>query len=326
MSIIRQRKKNLIMAWILGATMSMIIIMVLGYIFREKLQVFLELPTKIVEIEDNRVETLVASRPIEKGTILEFGDIEIILVDPTYMVKEQFESVEALVGKKLILDTDKYLPFTAPMFMDSEIVDKNLRLHEYSFVELPYLLEVGDVVDVRIAFPTGQDYIILSQKSIKGYERTVENVHKGLLNIVIEEEEILLMSSAMVDAYLIDGTKVYMVKYVSPDQQEAAIVNYPMNQSVLMLFNNNPNIKNMPNIEDVVALRALLDSAVFELLDEDGERFNTVDMTTPAMSIDSTSEEVVVEENVEVVERGTTESTESEELSGDETQGTGGGF
>ncbi|VDN47565.1 conserved protein of unknown function [Petrocella atlantisensis] len=273
MSIIRQRTKNLLVAGFLGVVLCLLLITVLSLTFREEISEFLS-TTIYQEKEVVLTHTIVvASKSLKKGSILTKEDVILSQIDAEKSIDSSYTEASSLLGKKLLMDVDKNLPLTPSMFMEDALVDKNLRIYEFGFIELPYLLEDTDVVDVRIAFPTGQDYIVLAKKSIQSFERSRDQVHMGLLDLALEEEEVLRMSSAMVDTYLTEGTRVYLVKYINADQQAPSVVNYPVNQSVLALYMENPNIFKIPNAEQVLSKRRVLDASLLTLLDEAGVRF-----------------------------------------------------
>jgi len=285
MSIIRQRTKNLFMAGCVGVILCLVVTLVLSLVFREEI---LEYLATTVQEEQQEVFTypiVVASKSLKKGHILTNEDVTLSLMGAEKPITSGYGETSLLIGKKLLMDVDENLPLTPPMFMETALVNKNLRIYEFGFIELPYLLEDTDVVDVRIAFPTGQDYIVLAKKSIQSFERSRDQVHVGLLDLALEEEEVLRMSSAMVDTYLTEGTRVYLVKYVNPDQQASSVVNYPVNQSVLALYMENPNIFEVPKTEQVLSKRRVLDASLLTLLDETGVRFFETNMAIPTMSM-----------------------------------------
>ena len=50
------------------------------------------------------------------------------------------------------------------------------------------------------------------------------------------------MASAIVDAYLYQGTKLYTTKYIEPNIQSSSKITYEPSLSTLLLINDNPNI------------------------------------------------------------------------------------
>lgn len=115
------------------------------------------------------------------------------------------------------------------------------RLQEFTSIRLPSRLEENQCVDVRVTFPNGLDYVVLAKKSVQSLEQT-ETGPAQRVWLTVNEEEILRVSSAIVDAYLHPGTVLYALTYVAPDVQQAAICTYPANTYVQDLILQNPNI------------------------------------------------------------------------------------
>jgi hypothetical protein len=115
------------------------------------------------------------------------------------------------------------------------------RLQEFSAIRLPSRLEENQCIDVRVTFPNGLDYVVLAKKSVQSLERLDADTAQRVW-LTVNEEEILRVSSAIVDAYLHPGTVLYALTYVAPDIQDAAVCTYPANAYVQDLIMQNPNI------------------------------------------------------------------------------------
>lgn len=123
--------------------------------------------------------------------------------------------------------------------MENPIRNRNRRV-PYSFIRNTQLLESGDYVDVRISFPNGADYIVLSKKKLEIVPLSkTDSINRVWL--AMNEEEILRMSSSIVDAYLFDGAYLYATLYTESTQDES-IVNYPVNETVEEVMSTDPNI------------------------------------------------------------------------------------
>ena len=113
--------------------------------------------------------------------------------------------------------------------------DNDERELKYAFLRAGTELSCGDSVDVRIRYPDSTDYIVLSKKTVFGADESGLTLH-------VNEEEILLMNSAIVDAYTYDGSEIYTVEYVQEALQTAAVVNYTPSISIMELIEKDPNI------------------------------------------------------------------------------------
>lgn len=121
-------------------------------------------------------------------------------------------------------------------------IPDDLRIHYYNDILISSKLSVGDYTDIRIRFENGMDFIILSKKLIVDLTPSGSDGVEALsLWIEVSEEEILRMSSAIVDGQL-KGSKIYAIQYIN-ELQKAAISNYPVIGGVRELIMNNPNIR-----------------------------------------------------------------------------------
>lgn len=121
-----------------------------------------------------------------------------------------------------------------------EMITNDIREGEYSFIELPSKLEVGKYIDIRIQFPTGDDFVLFSKKKVK-----------DALGVTvwfdIDEGEIMTMSSAIVDAYE-QGAKIYALPYVDEHMQQKSEMTYPVKLNVKELIEKDPNIVNIAKL------------------------------------------------------------------------------
>ncbi len=122
-----------------------------------------------------------------------------------------------------------------------DIDTDDVRQQEYNSIVLPVDLFTGDYVDIRLLLPSGQDYIVVSKKMV-----TVPNVNGEYLADTIQmkmaEEEILSLSNAIVEAYRIEGAKLYATKYTEAGLQEASSPTYVVSDEVAKLIEADPNI------------------------------------------------------------------------------------
>ncbi|AWB44861.1 hypothetical protein DCC85_11950 [Paenibacillus sp. CAA11] len=142
--------------------------------------------------------------------------------------------LDQVIGKTAKVRLEPQTLLTSTLLYNDEPATADLRNREMSFVQLPMALKNHDTVDVRIQFPTGQDYILLSKKKIN-------SLAKDTISVTLKEHEILSLSSAIVDAYL-HKASIYALTYVEPELQEEAVSTYPVNERVLQLIQRDPNI------------------------------------------------------------------------------------
>lgn len=124
-----------------------------------------------------------------------------------------------------------------------EEYSQDMRIYEFDFIDISQTLQIGEFVDIRIAYPNGEDYIVVNHKQI--IDICTENQELPETNqkiqMKVSEEEILRLASAYVDVRTYSESRIYAVSYLDQFQQ-SGIVNYPVNIQVFQLLDWNPNI------------------------------------------------------------------------------------
>lgn len=117
----------------------------------------------------------------------------------------------ASVGKIAKYNIPANTPLVNSMFGDN-IVSVDERIQEISSVMLPTGLTEGEYIDIKIKMASGLEYVVIPQ--IK-----VEKIYGTTVWLYLDEEELYLLNSAIVDTYLSDGVTLYGVRYVDPTTQ-----------------------------------------------------------------------------------------------------------
>lgn len=122
-----------------------------------------------------------------------------------------------------------------------EVVTDDLRKVEYNVINLPVDLQPNEYIDVRLTLPNGQNYIVVSKKSV-----TIPYVNSQYLADTIQmnltEAEILTLSCAIYENYQMKGSKIEAVRYTDAGLQAAATETYQPNNYVYTLIKNDANI------------------------------------------------------------------------------------
>ena len=121
------------------------------------------------------------------------------------------------------------------------VVQDDIRKQEYNMLVLPTDLATGDYIDIRLMLPSGQDYIVIAKKEVEIPEINGAD-SEDTIWVNLSEDEILHMSCAIVDAFQINGSKLYVTKYTEAGMQKAATPTYPLNESTTKLLQSDPNI------------------------------------------------------------------------------------
>lgn len=242
MSRIRFRQKQLLLAASIGGAAVLLICITFGFFYfkhienrneSERIAIEQQRDYAQKQLEEETVAVQVASNDYQAGDILHESDLVTINI-PKRAVPDNVLSTNDIVGKYTKINLKKNTPITESMLYEDGITPHDLRNQEFRLIELPSKLKKEEFVDVRVKFPTGQDYIVLSKKKVK-------DLANGTVWYEMNEKEILTMSSAIVDAYINDAS-IYALSYVDPYMQDGAYVTYPANEKVLDLIESDPNI------------------------------------------------------------------------------------
>ena len=138
-------------------------------------------------------------------------------------------------GYKSKLDLKTGTILTDSLVYEGEKLTNDTRYVEYNMLMLPTTIMVGDYIDIRLTLPNGQDLIVVSKKQVK-------TILGDTIGLELSEGEILMMESAIVEAYIMPASKLYAIQYVEPGMQEASANTYTPTESVQGLMQRNPNI------------------------------------------------------------------------------------
>lgn len=154
------------------------------------------------------------------------------------------------------------------MLYASTEMPADLRVYEIANLITPSFLQTGNDVDIRISFPSGLDYIVLPKKRLMDLLVIGEGDNaREICIFYLNQDEILRLSSAMVDAYLHEGTYLYTTQYVSSENQMAATSTYPANEAVQALIKEDPNIIERASIALEINKRQALQESLSKLPD-----------------------------------------------------------
>lgn len=155
-------------------------------------------------------------------------------------VNRQKEYVELSTPPLLAkIDMKANTVITSSMLVKSdEKTTNDLRIQEYNMLQLASQIEPDDYIDIRFRLPSGLDYIVVSKKKVEIPQiEGVDSVNTIWLKLT--EDEILAMSNAIVENYIVEGSLLYTTKYVEPGTQDKATPTYVPSAEVQNLMRNN---------------------------------------------------------------------------------------
>lgn len=218
-------------------------------------------------INSNTQFVYVATEDLTAGTVLEDGVNVTLQENVTALPASMYMQYEDL-GKILTVDVDTYMPIMANMVTD-ELFEADTREMEIGVATLMLDQAINDYVDIRILFPDGSDYIVVPKLKVKSL--FLEN---NLFYANMDEDEIITLSSATIDAYMVTGTKIYLTRYVEFNLQDEAQANYPVRQETLNLMATDPNILKRAEATLNAQARAELEGRLAMLTEEQLQAVN----------------------------------------------------
>ena len=253
MGMTKKGKRTLILGIIFA--ILIIALLVVGYFFIEGM-LRDEWQAKVTEAE-NAVAALkrvayVADRDIAAGEVVDASNVSLCRISSDMPVEAFME--EGSLGGRALVDIKAGTQLIKGLTTALEFENDDREV-EFKFIYSGDNIIEGDVVDVRVKFPDGSDYIVISKKRVEG------KGEEGQIILYVNEEELLLMDAAAVDAFIYSAEKyssgvadnddrytpvkmsrIYVAKYVSPTLQEAAEAFYVPGEAVLMELAADPNI------------------------------------------------------------------------------------
>ena len=188
----------------------------------------------------------------------------------------QSPAKEELIGKRLKVSLAKGASIGTDIVYEGVTVTDDERRVELSQLMLPQTLKENDLVDVRIVFPNGEDYLVIGHKRVYRIIRD-DGGEVLALQLRLFEEELLRYQAACVDTKTYEDTHLYAVQYTG-EFQPAAQVYYPVNRAVFRLLQWDPNITELFVVEDEQERRDLLETEL--------ERYRLDESESPEASDD----------------------------------------
>ena len=144
------------------------------------------------------------------------------------------------------VDMKKNTVITKDLIVQSDaVVTDDVRTEEYNMISLPVDLMTDDYIDIRIMYPNGENFIIVPKRQVNIPTNNDGTYVSDTIRVQLNEEEILSMSCAIVEAYGINGAKIYANRYVEPGTQKASLPTYTPNSAVTAQIESDPNIINI---------------------------------------------------------------------------------
>lgn len=167
------------------------------------------------------------------------------------------------------------------MLYQGEGIENSTRKVEYNMLTLPSTLKVGDYIDVRFTMPSGQNYIVVSKKQIK-------NIKESTITLYLTEDEILMMSSAIIESYIMKASNLHVYQYVQAGMQESSTPTYSVNSDVYQLIMN--NYQKGINIEDYSKINDSYNTTLRQIIEQELGQYVGLETTNVQEGVDKEKE------------------------------------
>jgi len=216
------RRKKIFTVLVVLSSIIILCILTAGFYYLYQIRLEETVKTYEDELEQLRYDLYALNRrvyvprqDIPPGTVLSPDMFDVVDMKLDFPQANIFDESDTGKVNKVLL------PAGMPVFKMSVADERpvnDMREQEFNMFFLQTNQKKGDFVDVRIIFPNGENYIVLSKKQIKDIM-----LDKNTVRLWLDESEIHNISSAIIDAYIHPGSKLYLATYVMPELQDAAI-------------------------------------------------------------------------------------------------------
>lgn len=218
---------------------------------------------------------------IKSGEEIDASKVEMVKVSAKDLPADYInENIDVTLYKsKINLQAGTFL--SASLLYSGEGISDSTRLVEYNMLTLPSNLSVGDYIDVRFTMPSGQNYIVLSKKQVKKIQGTT-------ITLYLTEDEILMMSSAVIESYVMKASNLHAVQYIQAGTQEASTPTYAVNSDVYQLIM--ANYQKGINIEDYGKINDSYNAALRQIIEQELGQYIGTETTNIQEGIDREKE------------------------------------
>ena len=199
----------------------------------------------------------VPSQQVPENAVTPDNIKELFAIDPESKTPEYEMTAKLNLSVNTVLTTD---------MVEKSSKSGTFRMAEYTMISLPSKLKQGDYVDIRIAYPTSADFVILSKVK-------VQDANTNTIWLKLPESQILLLNNAILESYIVDGTKLYATQYIDAAQAELNSTYVP-NATVASLIQANNFTEYDQSVlddanNDVMDIRKYIDSVLAKYTDDE---------------------------------------------------------
>ena len=134
---------------------------------------------------------------------------------------------EEIFSKQARIEIQEGMRIVTGMELE-DVWEEDWKECTFTEIALTDTIKSGDVVDVRIQYPNGENYRVLVGKKLQRSETNALECR-----FLLSEQEQLYVSSALYDQTFYTGTKLYIVRYVAIPFENVCHINYIPTTAVL---------------------------------------------------------------------------------------------
>lgn len=218
---------------------------------------------------------------VKSGEKIEANKIEKVKLSVSDLPKDYVNENVNVTLYKSKLDLQPGTVLSASLLYENEKIANSARLVEFNMLTLPSRLRIGDYIDVRFTMPSGQNFIVLSKKQVMNLQNTTVSLN-------LTEDEILMMSGAIIESYIMKASNLQVIQYVEAGIQEAATPTYSVNNDVYQLIQS--NAQKGINIEDYGKINDSYNSNLRKIIDQELGQYVGTEITNIQEGIDKEKE------------------------------------
>lgn len=146
-----------------------------------------------------------------------------------YSETDENEEVEPVLQMVAQVNIQENTMLTTDLVVNSSEA-ASYRMVEYNMISLPSMLQEGDYIDIRLAC-LGYESVVLSKVK-------VESCNTTTIWLKLSESQLLTLNYAIVESYVMNGSKLYATQY-SDMAQTALNCTYIPDDNIIKLIKNN---------------------------------------------------------------------------------------
>lgn len=218
---------------------------------------------------------------VKSGEKIEANKIEKVKMSASDIPADYVPDTINVTEYKSKLDLQAGTVLSKSLLYANEKLANSTRLVEFNMLTLPSTLRKGDYVDVRFTMPSGQNFIVLSKKQVVNLQNTT-------VSLYLTEDEILMMSAAIIDSYIMKASNLQVIQYVEAGTQEASTPTYVVNNEVYQLIQS--NAQKGINIEDYGKINDSYNAGLRNIIDQELGQYVGSEITNVQEGIDKEKE------------------------------------